>query len=184
VALRTHDAESSVSQRQDRPRCSLPSVREAHVRAQGANQDSAITSEPRIVTLDPVFLSRLQFGFVISFPYLFFLPVVVLAFFGPTAVLTFIVGGLWNKLEKWPWRRSIQQGLTPVSIGLLLAGCFTMAKGAILGFRDGNDCGARPIATIELQDKSGLAHPGWGGHWCIGLHAVKAASDSGATTSI
>jgi chromate transporter len=58
---------------------------------------------------------------------------VVLAFFGPTAVLTFIVGRLWNKLEKWPWRRSIQQGLAPVSIGLLLAGCFTMAKGAIFG---------------------------------------------------
>jgi chromate transporter len=59
--------------------------------------------------------------------------VVVLAFFGPTAVLTFIVGRLWNKLENWPWRRSVQQGLAPVSIGLLLAGCFTMAKGAILG---------------------------------------------------
>ena len=59
--------------------------------------------------------------------------VVVLAFFGPTAVLTFIVGRLWNKLEKWPWRRSIQQGLAPVSIGLLLAGCFNMAKGAIFG---------------------------------------------------
>jgi chromate transporter len=59
--------------------------------------------------------------------------VVVLAFFGPTAVLTFIVGRLWNKLEKWPWRRSIQQGLAPVSVGLLLAGCFTMAKGAIFG---------------------------------------------------
>jgi len=36
-------------------------------------------------------------------------------------------------LEKWPWRNSIQQGLAPVSIGLLLAGCFTMAKGAITG---------------------------------------------------
>jgi len=59
--------------------------------------------------------------------------VVVLAFFGPTAVLTFTVGRLWKKLEKWPWRRSIQQGLAPVSIGLLLAGCFTMAKGAIFG---------------------------------------------------
>jgi chromate transporter len=59
--------------------------------------------------------------------------VVALAFFGPTAVLTFIIGRLWNKLEKWPWRRSIQQGLAPVSIGLLLAGCFTMAKGAIFG---------------------------------------------------
>jgi chromate transporter len=56
---------------------------------------------------------------------------VLLAFFGPTAILAFVVGRAWNKLEKWPWRTSIQQGLAPVSIGLLLAGCFTMAKGAI-----------------------------------------------------
>jgi chromate transporter len=38
-----------------------------------------------------------------------------------------------RSLERWPWRTSIQQGLAPVSIGLLLAGCFTMAKGAIFG---------------------------------------------------
>jgi chromate transporter len=55
------------------------------------------------------------------------------AFFGPTAVLAFIVAKGWKKLEKWPWRTSIQQGLAPVSIGLLLAGCFSMAKGAITG---------------------------------------------------
>ena len=59
--------------------------------------------------------------------------IVTLAFFGPTAVLTFTVGRLWTRLERWPWRASIQQGLAPVSIGLLLAGCFTMAKGAIFG---------------------------------------------------
>ena len=58
---------------------------------------------------------------------------VVLAFFGPTAILAFIVARLWKKLERWPWRTSIQQGLAPVSIGLLLAGCFTMARGAIFG---------------------------------------------------
>lgn len=58
---------------------------------------------------------------------------VLVAFFGPTAVLAFIVARGWKKLEKWPWRTSIQQGLAPVSIGLLLAGCFTMAKGAITG---------------------------------------------------
>jgi chromate transporter len=58
---------------------------------------------------------------------------VVVAFFGPTAVLAFVVARLWKKLERWPWRTSIQQGLAPVSIGLLLAGCFTMAKGAIFG---------------------------------------------------
>jgi chromate transporter len=59
--------------------------------------------------------------------------VVVVAFFGPTALLTFIVGRLWDRLEPWPWRLSIQRGLAPVSVGLLLAGCFTMAKGTIFG---------------------------------------------------
>ncbi len=64
--------------------------------------------------------------------------VTLAAFFGPTALLAFAVGRLWNRLEKWPWRLSIQQGLAPVSIGLLLAGCFTMAKGAITGLETGS----------------------------------------------
>ena len=59
--------------------------------------------------------------------------VVVIAFFGPTSLLTLLVGRLWNRLEKWPWRKSIQEGLAPVSIGLLLAGCFTFARGAVTG---------------------------------------------------
>jgi len=58
---------------------------------------------------------------------------VLAAFFGPTAVLAFLVAKGWKKLEKWPWRTSIQRGLAPVSIGLLLAGCFSMARGAITG---------------------------------------------------
>jgi len=58
---------------------------------------------------------------------------VLFAFFAPTALLAFVVARLWKKIEKWPWRTSIQQGLAPVSIGLLLAGCFTMARGAISG---------------------------------------------------
>jgi chromate transporter len=58
---------------------------------------------------------------------------VLVAFFGPTALLTFVVGRWWTKLEAWPWRTSIQRGLAPVSIGLLLAGCFSLAKGAIFG---------------------------------------------------
>jgi chromate transporter len=60
--------------------------------------------------------------------------VVTIAFFGPTALLSLIVGRVWKKLDDWPWRTSIQMGLAPVSIGLLLAGCFTMARAAITGF--------------------------------------------------
>jgi chromate transporter len=63
--------------------------------------------------------------------------VTLLAFFGPTAVLAYLVARFWKRLEKWPWRKSIQEGLAPVSIGLLLAGCFTMARGAITGLETG-----------------------------------------------
>jgi chromate transporter len=59
--------------------------------------------------------------------------VVLVAFFGPSALLTFVVGRWWMKLANWPWRASIQRGLAPVSIGLLLSGCFSLAKGAIFG---------------------------------------------------
>ena len=58
---------------------------------------------------------------------------VLIAFVGPTAILAFVVAKAWRKLEKWPWRTPIQQGLPPVSIGLLLAGGFSMAKGVIAG---------------------------------------------------
>ena len=59
--------------------------------------------------------------------------VVLAAFFGPTAVLAYGVAAAWKRLESWPWRTSIQKGLAPVSIGLLLAGGLTMAKGAVTG---------------------------------------------------
>jgi chromate transporter len=58
--------------------------------------------------------------------------VVVLAFFLPTVLITFGVGRLWVKLERWRWRNAIQKGLAPVSVGLVLAGSVTLAKGALL----------------------------------------------------
>jgi len=72
--------------------------------------------------------------------------VTVIAFFGPTAVLAFVVARLWKRLETWRWRTSIQKGLAPVSIGLLLAGCFTMARGAITGF----ETAAIAVATLLI----------------------------------
>jgi chromate transporter len=54
-----------------------------------------------------------------------------MAFFGPTGLLTLWTGRLWLRLEGWRWRASIQRGLAPVSIGLLVAGAISLAKGAI-----------------------------------------------------
>jgi chromate transporter len=63
--------------------------------------------------------------------------VVVTAFFLPSACLTFAVGRLWDHMAGWGWRDSIQRGLAPVSIGLLLAGAISIARGAISGWLGG-----------------------------------------------
>jgi chromate transporter len=54
------------------------------------------------------------------------------------------VGRLWEKLAKWPWRTSIERGLSPVAIGLLLAGCLSLARGAV------TDLGTGAIAMLVL----------------------------------
>ncbi len=71
--------------------------------------------------------------------------VTLLAFFGPTAVLAYVIAKAWKKLANWRWRNSIQEGLAPVSIGLLLAGCFSMARGAITGLETGT------VAVVTLM---------------------------------
>jgi chromate transporter len=63
--------------------------------------------------------------------------VVVVAFFGPTGVLTLGAGRLWQRLEGWRWRDAIQRGLAPVSIGLLVAGAISLARGALTGWHSG-----------------------------------------------
>lgn len=57
--------------------------------------------------------------------------VALLAFFVPASVLAFATGRLWDRLEGWPWRESIQRGLAPISIGLMLAGTITIARLAV-----------------------------------------------------
>jgi len=54
--------------------------------------------------------------------------VVVFAFYAPTGLFTLIVGRAWKRLANWPWRTSIQRGLAPVALGLMLAGAFTFGK--------------------------------------------------------
>jgi chromate transporter len=57
--------------------------------------------------------------------------VALVCFIGPTALLTFSVGRLWNRLSTWRWRPAIQHGLGSVSVGLVLAGAITMGRGAV-----------------------------------------------------
>jgi chromate transporter len=60
--------------------------------------------------------------------------VVAVAYFAPTALLAYAAGRAWNSLRGERWVVALQRALAPVSIGLLLAGCLTFAKGAITGW--------------------------------------------------
>lgn len=96
--------------------------------------------------------------------------IAVIAFFAPTALLAFVIARLWKRLGKWRWRTSFQQGLAPVSIGLLLAGCFTMAKGAVTGLETATIAVA--VLLILLRYKVNPALLVLGGAVC-GLFALK-----------
>lgn len=45
----------------------------------------------------------------------------------PAGTLAFIVGGLWHRFRNAPWRRAVQAGLAPITIGLVLS------SGLVLG---------------------------------------------------
>jgi chromate transporter len=57
---------------------------------------------------------------------------VTLAFFLPACLLTLYVGRVWERFHDSPWRPAVQQGLAPVSIGLMCAGILSLARIAIL----------------------------------------------------
>src|SRR5260370_30272151 len=61
--------------------------------------------------------------------------VVLISFSLPPALLAFCIGRLWNRLAKWPWRTSIQRGLAPLSLRLLLPVSLSIAQGTPTGSR-------------------------------------------------
>ena len=58
--------------------------------------------------------------------------VVLLSFFLPSSILCFYAGRLWNHFADNPWRRSIQDALEPISIGLMASGVYAVAKASII----------------------------------------------------
>lgn len=58
--------------------------------------------------------------------------IVLLSFFLPSSILCFYIGRLWNRFGENPWRRSIQNALEPISIGLMASGVYAVAKASIV----------------------------------------------------
>lgn len=58
--------------------------------------------------------------------------VVLFSFFLPSSLLCLYVGRLWNRLGESPWRRSVQNALEPISIGLMASGVYAVGKASIV----------------------------------------------------
>jgi len=58
--------------------------------------------------------------------------VVLLSFFLPSSLMCFYMGRLWNCFGESPWRRSIQNALEPISIGLMSSGVYAVAKASVV----------------------------------------------------
>ena len=58
--------------------------------------------------------------------------VVGFAFFMPDCLLTLFANRWWVRMGGWPWRTSIQRGLAPVAIGLMLSGTYAIARLSIV----------------------------------------------------
>jgi chromate transporter len=50
---------------------------------------------------------------------------------GPTCILAYVVGGLWDNFKDAPWRAIIQAAMVPLSLGLIGASTFLIAQVAL-----------------------------------------------------
>jgi len=56
--------------------------------------------------------------------------VATLAMIGPTCVLAFAMARVWDRFKEARWRIALQAGLVPVSLGLIAASAFVLARTA------------------------------------------------------
>lgn len=70
--------------------------------------------------------------------------VVGIGFFVPDFIIALSINRLWIRLGGWPWRVSIQRGLAPVAIGLMISGTYTIARLSIV------DIASLGIAVVVL----------------------------------
>jgi chromate transporter len=54
--------------------------------------------------------------------------VATLSLTGPSSVLTFVTASLWHRFRDKPWRRTVQRGLVPVTVGLVMAAAVLLAR--------------------------------------------------------
>ena len=52
---------------------------------------------------------------------------------GPSSLLTWATAGAWHRFREQPWRRRVQAGLVPVTVGLIMAGAALLVASTSTG---------------------------------------------------
>jgi chromate transporter len=60
-----------------------------------------------------------------------------LATFGPPCTMYYAAYGLWDRFRDRQWQRIVRRGLAPLTIGLVIAGGYAMARAAASGWPSG-----------------------------------------------
>lgn len=56
----------------------------------------------------------------------------MLTMFLPVGAVAYLAGWRWDRLHRSAWRTAIERGLAPVTVGLLLAGSYTLVRAAVV----------------------------------------------------
>jgi chromate transporter len=59
-----------------------------------------------------------------------------LATFGPPCVMYYTAYRLWDRFRDRPWQQIVRRGLAPLTIGLVIAGGYVMARAADIGWQN------------------------------------------------
>jgi chromate transporter len=84
------------------------------------------------------------------------------AFVLPSSVLTYVVAGLWQRFREARWRRVVQAGLTPVTVGLVMAAGLLLCRAAVSGL---------PTLLVALGTVAALLATRLHPLWLLGLGA-------------
>jgi chromate transporter len=69
----------------------------------------------------------------------------------PSSLLAYAVSGIWHRFRGAPWRAAVQNGMAPVTIGLVLATAYILARAADHGWTTAAVTAAAAGATLATK---------------------------------
>ena len=69
----------------------------------------------------------------------------------PSSVLSYVVSGAWHRFRDERWRRVVQAGLVPVTVGFVMAGATLLSEATSTGWRHAALTGAVAVVLLTTR---------------------------------